>query len=450
MLQHPYRYVDLSNMNPTELTMIRSGKEIPHASSPAELFLSDDIFHIEDGCVSLIARVHLPRSVKSFVVVGSVALFEVCFTSEFHDPVDIIVEPSRLMAAFLKCYRQSPTASHIREACLSAFEVPLIDSKKKSMHFKIKFPDKVDRYRLYLFLHQKSPKDTAIITLPLLTDSFNVVSEHTMTLQSDVAPLLSCFRFIDGVIIEEEYGRTMGSHIYDCSVAILRYFRMLYTLDKMSEGESCKGMRQKVAVELGAGCGLVSIWLSKQLHAGRVIATDVSCQTPLLVRNIVVNKAQDTCTAKALDWALFAPKNSRADITRKDESPPFDASEESTKCNVTDEKEKDGNIPIVRDKFDSPPPNRCKLLKYHLGIEDGEYLDMIFAGDVLYAKSLANDFFNVIKAFAVPNETSIIVAQRLRNSDERDTFDVRSIPGLTCEVIWEEAKVVIWKIHVIP
>ena len=320
--------------------MINSGEVTPCAIFPAELFLSDDIFRVENSCVSLIARVHLPRSVKSFVTAGSVASFEICFTSEFHDPVDISIEPSRLMAAFLKCCRQSPTASDIRQACFSAFDVPLVDSKKKSQHFKIKFPDEIDTYRLYLFLHQKSPKDEAIITLPLLTDSFNVVSEHAMTLKNDVAPLLSCFRFVDGIIIEEEYGRTMGSHIYDCSVAILRYIKILCTSERSetNEEKSWKGARRKVAVELGAGCGLVSIWLSKQLRAaGRVIATDMSCQTPLLLRNIVINEAQDACAVKDLDWSLFAPKKTKADTTRKNECPPLDASGNSVGCNARDE-----------------------------------------------------------------------------------------------------------------
>ena len=61
-----------------------------------------------------------------------------------------------------------------------------------------------------------------------------------------------------------------------------------------------------VALELGAGCGLVSIWLSKQQYFCRVISTDIELQLPLIDRNIKRNAAQDTCVCKSLDWGNYS------------------------------------------------------------------------------------------------------------------------------------------------
>jgi hypothetical protein len=50
----------------------------------------------------------------------------------------------------------------------------------------------------------------------------------------------------------------------------------------------------------------------------------------------------------------------------------------------------------------------------------------------------------------VPDVTVILVAQKLRNQDQRDTLDVRSFVGLRSEIAWEEANVIVWKMFVIP
>ena len=82
-------------------------------------------------------------------------------------------------------------------------------------------------------------------------------------------------------------------------------------------------------------------------------------------------------------------------------------------------------------------------------MRDNEHLDMIVAGDVLYSKVLAEDFISVLRTLATPNVTVIYLAQKLRNVDRKDTYDISSTPGLRCESVWEEADVVIWKILVI-
>ena len=76
----------------------------------------------------------------------------------------------------------------------------------------------------------------------------------------------------------------LGSHIYDSSITILRYMKHspMAALFSKDSDRLCVPTLNHVALELGAGCGLVSVWLSKQKLFYRVIATDLNLQLALI------------------------------------------------------------------------------------------------------------------------------------------------------------------------
>jgi predicted nicotinamide N-methyase len=379
----------------------------------------NNVFAIACGEVFMIVRVHLRRSIKSHITPMSTIKLEVALTSEFFGRENYLEADCRLMGLFIKSDSSFSTVSLLQEINECAIVFPLKSDIGHLSHYTIAAPDEVGAYHLFIFPYETDPSESIFkkrfIILPLLTDCFNVVSKDHAAMTQFIPSLLSCYRVIHGIIIEEEYGKTVGSHVYDCSIAILRYLASSHTVDGMtgSNVRSCSSNtpdRMTVAVELGAGCGLVSIWLAKRNKFNSVIATDMDNQLPLILRNIERNNVQPVCSSKELNWSLTVGSG------RKDlESSQFS----------------------------------FKLQREYLGMHDDEHLDMIIAGDVMYSKSLTEDFITVLRALAVPYVTVIYLAQKLRNADRKDSYDIASTPGIRCECVWEEADVLIWKIFVV-
>lgn len=362
---------------------------------------------------------HLRRSIKSHVTLMSTLRLEVALTSEFFGNENYLEADCKLMGLFIKSDQYLVADLLLEKINKCATEFQLKSHIGHPSHYNIIAPDEVGAFHLLIFANQKDPCEVhqkkRLIILPLLTDCFNVVSKGDPVMTHFTPSLLSCFRVLDGIIVEEEYGKTMGSHVYDCSIAMLRFFRLSNTVEGMNGSQVCSSSTDtsdntSVAIELGAGCGLVSIWLAKRKKINRVIASDMDFQLPLIVRNIKLNSAESFCTSKELNWPLTSDCDKKAS-----ESLQFS----------------------------------FKLQRQYLNMRDNEHLDMIVAGDVLYSKVLAEHFISVLRTLATPNVTVIYLAQKLRNVDRKDTYDISSTPGLRCECVWEEADVVIWKIFVI-
>ena len=406
---------------------------------------ADNHIQCVDSKALSVARIQLIRSVKSSVTAASTVNFEIILSSEFFDTIPKLVESVELFAAFIPVpiERSATLSMKLKEA--RAFPCNLRSTMTGLSRFPLTFPAALGAYQLFLFSNQKashpseSNKDSGIIILPLLTSRFNVVSGEEMTFKSHVMPLLVSFRFIDGIIIEEEYGKMLGSHIYDSSIIILRYLTAnlasLLTNDAAKSSAVCVSDID-IALELGAGCGLVSIWLSKQQYFCRVISTDMELQLPLINRNIKRNAVHGVCTCRALDWCHFSENGNDGCKVQLAER----------RCNleegISSKKEllADTNSVAVEDLM------HRQLQRKHLNVAKNEYLKMIIAGDVLYSLQLAEDFFSVVRALAEPNFTIILVAQKLRNLNLVETVDVTSIPGFSSEIVWQEANVTIWKL----
>lgn len=405
----------------------------------------DECLLLEDSKDVVIARIQLIRSVKSSVLASSSTNFDIILASEFFEAIPKLIESVSVFAVFIPQLIGPSTAivKTLKESWVHPCE--LSRTQRGPCQFSLTFPADVGIYQLFLFSNQKSfcsgdtTENRKIIILPLLSSQFNVESADQMKIYSYVMPLLASFRIIDDVVIEEEYGKMLGSHIYDSSVAILRYLtlhlgRLFETGANTFPTSSSSDI--DVALELGAGCGLVSIWLSKKQYFRRVIATDIELQLPLIDRNIKRNAAQESCVCKSLDWNNYL-KDWKHD--------------EGTQPTIRREKLENQlfhDIELIRetDAFDIEGPTYCQLQHEHLNIAKIERLKVIIAGDVLYSPELAGAFFSVVRAFAQPNFTTILVAQKLRNLNQVETVDVRSFHGFRSEIVWQEANVTIWKL----
>lgn len=429
---------------------------------------TNDAFRTENCEVLAILRIHLRRSVKSVVTAGSVIHLELSYSSEFCDSVPSLLGKHTVMAVFIK--ENDITASKLLETVFSleALELLLEVTESRPSRLSLTVPNETGLHQLFLF-HKESSFNTGPgnrllkpLILPLLTGCFNIISQDHMALLHSAVPVLTNYRIFSGILIEEDYGKTLGSHIYDSSVSIIRYLSRQKVSDgsttpKGSEFSTTNESQNNVALELGAGCGLVSIWLSKESDMHRVIATDMTCQLPLIARNIARNGAQDRCSVRELDWSTFAlshihrvspvlasndfsctnPVTAIRELAENTKIPENYCSAQSTTSNFTAE---------------SFSPSEAALRHQHdfQLIAEDEDLTLIVAGDVLYSRTLAEEFFTVVRAIAVPDVTVILVAQKMRNPDQRDTLDVRSFVGLRSEIVWEEANVIIWKMFVIP
>lgn len=267
--------------------------------------------------------------------------------------------------------------------------IPVVWTQSNCMNnnfvYHIQFPVAVGRYQLSI---QASYDSEAVVIIPMLSDVFAVVDEISPS--PAVVMLLRCHWSYDclgggTVVVREEFGATLGSHVWDSAIVLFRHLR--YCLDK------CDKPRGGVlAVELGAGCGLVGISLGKG-YFERVVLTDKRSQRPYMRDNIALNECQGNVTEDYLDWS------SAPDIER------------FTK-------------------------------------ETAEVIDLIVAADVLYDLEAAEYLFAALDQLATSNKTCILLAQKLRPVaiPERKGFDVTALEKFTAENILEEANVIIWKI----
>ena len=408
----------------------------------------DGILRHDPNKVSTIARVQLVRSVKSHVAADSVARLELLLASEFCDPIPTLLDDCALFAAFIPSRRGLITAQPVDFSELCIIPCKFSITLQYTARFSITFPTEMGPYQLFLFTNRRPDRpsiendSSEVIVLPLLTGQFLVISAEDFAFRPETMLLLSCYRIVNEIIIEEEYGKMLGSHIYDSSIAILRYIKHcdLFIADD-APLSSTTPSKCNVALELGAGCGLVSIWLSKLRLFDRVIATDMTLQLPLIERNVKLSDVQDNCACKSLDWSHFSmkQKNSFQQLTGAErdsykriggDQDPSGRPQESSSCT---------------DCTDAYYQLQCK----HLDMTKNERLKMIVAGDVLYSKELAEHFFSVLRALAEPNYTVILVAQKLRNLDSKDSFNVRNILGFDSVIVWQEAKVVIWRLSLL-
>ncbi|GMF13307.1 unnamed protein product [Phytophthora lilii] len=115
------------------------------------------------------------------------------------------------------------------------------------------------------------------------------------------------------LVVEENYGDAMGSHVWDASV--LLSFSVLHagtTGLTLSEEELVTGVLEtkQVMLELGSGCGLFAAVLSNLLPLGTDVATiftEKHESTERLQSNLLRNRSLPTASVVALDWGAELP-----------------------------------------------------------------------------------------------------------------------------------------------
>jgi predicted nicotinamide N-methyase len=369
----------------------------------------DFVVHVDRGGeVSLemvegwIGRLSLRRSLKSHLLRGVKERVEVCLLSEFDGSVEGNFEELQVQL----CLRDASTFGQVGSPWSSRRR----DGVTNIAIFDILMPDECGSYQLLVTVAQPPPGNCLV--LPLVSSVFQIVDK----IPSDWTILCTSFRplkllnphsrSVVDVLIQEERGRTMGSHLWDSSLVLFKNFHSLlsHRLDIILEQRS--GL---VAVELGAGCSLLGITIAKYLHGcqtlqySHVHCTDLTSQVPLIRDNLLLNHLDEMeISACELDWA-----SSRS---------------------------LDAFVSRLRSQAGE-------------GLTVG--VDLIIASDVLYQTDMTEHFFRTLTGLASPH-TLILLAQKVRSNSagqtSLDTVDLRSYPLYEAKSVLQEAGVVVWEL----
>jgi hypothetical protein len=266
--------------------------------------------------------------------------------------------------------------------------------------FEFELPSVAGSYQLYLRVSQECIEGKLVdqyMLLSVLSDTFTVFEGdgHGTT----PTRLLRVFRqsspaSLPSIVVSEDYGVTLGSHIYDCALVLVGYLKMAFG-PKPTSSKAPK----RSALELGSGCGLVGIWLAH--YFDRVYLTDVPSQMTLLRENVRMNSCiTQKCHCLSLDWNDDHLCSSESNTT-----PSLDPLRRSIGvCGPREEEEND-----------DPP------------------LQLIIAADVFYDRDATVALFRLVEAIVNKSLTAgdgsrdirILMAQKLRSDSL--TFDIQSL-----------------------
>lgn len=343
----------------------------------------------------MIARLQLLRGPPSHVRAGSVFRVELILSSEFNEPLAGRLQQATISAVFVL-----GTATAEVTDC----KVRLSKQRGEVGVFELSAPITPGAYQLELCALGRDGIVDDHLGETELTAMMLRLHTETITVEDcdvrDHRPLLSAYRSLPrlSLIIREDYGATLGSHIYDCAIVLLQF---LSTAAVAVDPEG--NPRPGTAVELGSGCGLVGLWLSSLFS--RVHLTDKACQLALLRENITLSGRQDCCEASSLDWADASGTELRA-------------LQEHIRCTQP-----------------SAP------------------LGLVVASDVLYDKGAAAPLLTLIHALSQTNAGSclapprIIIAQKIRSDTLQ--LDLGEFATLfACTLLAEDRAVRIWELRV--
>jgi predicted nicotinamide N-methyase len=373
-----------------------------------------------------VCRLQFRRALPSIVKAGVLLSTEIVSCSEFNEPVACAIHsPVDLLEITL-------TKHENNNEITVPLVLPLL-TKATDSGTRVGWVTPSECGEYSLMVQRKSNSSACSCTiLPFKTAPFKVVSERNRsndTVGQYIPPLLWNYRplrcGVSTVLLKEEYGTTIGSHIYDSSVVLMKYIEQSPDTIASIFGSRVAGCHN--VLELGSGCGVAGIWLSSYqsqsmlsqrisgnetnadevLQPGQngvcsVYLTDMKSQLPLLSHNVTLNQPQVNSTVvqmhcSELDWG----------------------SEE--------------HIATFSETLKGAP------------------LRLIIAGDVFYDRAAAKMFVNVVRRLSTPGVTKILVAQKLRKNSENaavaliDEEQLRRDFGYdSIELVREEADVRVW------
>lgn len=380
-----------------------------------------------------VSRIRFLRSIKAVVRHQSIVVTDLIVCSELNEAWTTSQEKIELIA-FLRTHdNDRPSINYVFDESPLKVSVETIESGEKCL-FRLRFraPSIGGSYSVAIV---NSLVDSSHYVMPLLSDVFTVVASENIHY---AMPMLCNFRAIslpsfkfanyNGVdtlvtastavvraqreggmmMLKEDYGTTIGSHVYDSAIILLKALFIRRCQSACNDSDSMFD----TVIELGAGCGFTGIGLAVSRLARRVVLTDLAEQLPLLRDNVSLN-------------ALL-----------------INASDVEVNC-----AELNWNQEHALDAIKS---------------ENHASLDVILAADVFYDEDVARAFFKAINRLMTPGKTEVYAAERIRRGIRTATcasevvyesittrfrLFLAEFPSLgDIHLYHEEANVIVWKI----
>ena len=273
-----------------------------------------------------IARVQLLRSIDNIVAVGSVITLHLIVCSEFNDPIEGLLKELdvKVILFYLEneeninnrnCSEES--FKHIEYKVLNIFHV---NNDVMVLKFNVVsiIGSCLNSYLKVIFNFKLNNNTSeSFFIIPTIIGNFHIINDASNN-HLKKSLLLHCYRNFDfeipdvsgknynsSLLIKEEYGATLGSHVYDSSIVLMQFF--INNIDIYIKNDT-------KFIELGSGCGLIGVFLSKICNNkinnnNKIILTDKKCQLKLLEENIKLNESLNFCISMELSWECKEHRN---------------------------------------------------------------------------------------------------------------------------------------------
>jgi len=379
-------------------------------------------------CLSKVHRLQFLRSIQTVVKEASLICCEIICGGEFNESVGIHdgftvalrVHSSKSIVSIIEVHRV------IIGQCLP--------SKKGDGATVLKFPLPACPAFYSVVIAPRERRDD-ITVLPLISDVFQALrSEEYQSYVAQSGPFiprhLGCYRtFVFGnreVLVKEEYGVTLGSHIYDSSIVLTRYLeRNITELVKVGGG----GTERMAILDLGAGCGMVGLCIAALLSEKQDMSGDPSEQ-PSTEAEPADHVSGPQCTVYVTD------RSQQKGLIEHNISINPALSQSHTRLQYAD--------------LDWADAAQLEHIVY---ITQGSVC-LIVAGDVFYDREVAGLFFNAARALSTHNiGAKVLVAQKLRLNGANQAAaliteeEIRSECGFAnVSKVSHEADVILWSL----
>lgn len=240
--------------------------------------------------LTAIYRLSIRRSLPSIVLCAKTIKHEVFVVGEFGDKITLPYVPT----------------IHAQEVGSTEWKQVSFVLRKTAEGYSLAY--EWTEPGVYTLRISASTEEPGVLLLDYLTELIEFRTSSESIVPS--APTLSNQRDISigtlNVRIRENYGELIGSHVWDSAVVLIRYLSSMSW--KKQVEEEYAWLRGSEAMEMGAGCGLVSLYVASAqygCHPGGVWCTDRAGQLPLLRVNLELNASLLAGTAvhvAALDW----------------------------------------------------------------------------------------------------------------------------------------------------
>lgn len=233
--------------------------------------------------IDCIYRLKFRRSIKSVYHICEKIKLQVSITSEFDD---VPIRPTWILwveTLFVSEDESSPQSVESTQSVRTQFWT-----------LNLTAPSQIGSYRIHINCLVDATEDNGIVIMDLWSESFEIQLENVSLSFAPVMPNLRLFTTENKEIwIKEDFGETIGSHVYDSSVILCRYLRHAFSSEELYPD---------LVIELGSGCGLSGIFSCLSFQC-RTILTDLPQQLPLLRGNITMNGLNlQQCVCQELRW----------------------------------------------------------------------------------------------------------------------------------------------------